>query len=94
MDIGARPAAAASAGNAPAASDLSLSIQQRLRQLGATYYLLEPWGGQQQLYRFCCKIAVGGDPNCTRYFEAIEADPLRAMSKVLAQIEPSQAGKM
>ena len=76
------------------AADPFLHTQQRLQQLGATYYLLESWGGQQQLYRFYCKMAVGGNPNYTRYFEAIESDPLRAMSQVLGQVESWRAGKM
>ena len=41
------------------------TIQNRLRQLGATYYLLGVLGGQQQRYRFYCKMAVGGNPNYT-----------------------------
>jgi hypothetical protein len=75
-------------------ADPFLRTQQRLQQLGATYYLLESWGGQQQLYRFYCKMAVGGNPNYTRYFEAIESDPLRAMSEVLGQVESWRAGRM
>ena len=30
----------------------------------------------------------------TRYFEAVETDPLRAMSRVLEQVESWHAGKM
>jgi hypothetical protein len=62
-------------------------IQDRLKQLGATYYLLETWGNQQQLYRFYCKMAVGGNTNYTHCFEYISADPMQAMSEVLKQVE-------
>ncbi len=62
-------------------------IQDRLKQLGATYYLLETWGNQQQLYRFYCKMAVGGNANYTHCFEYIGADPLQAMAEVLKQVE-------
>jgi hypothetical protein len=62
-------------------------IQDRLKQLGATYYLLETWGNQQQLFRFYCKMAVGGNANYTHCFEYIGADPLQAMSEVLKQVE-------
>jgi hypothetical protein len=62
-------------------------IQDRLKQLGATYYLLETWGNQQQLYRFYCKMAVGGNSNYTHCFEYISADPMQAMSEVLKQVE-------
>lgn len=74
----------------PAASDPFTATHARLRQLGATYYLLESlpsWGGQPQQYRFFCKVAVGGNPNFTQRFEATEAEPLRAMSQVLQQVE-------
>ncbi len=81
-----RPSPAAQA----AASDPFTAAQTRLRQLGATYYLLESlpaWGGQPQQYRFFCKVAVGGNPNFPQRFEATEAEPLRAMSQVLQQVE-------
>ena len=67
-------------------------IQERLRELGATYYLLESWGSREQLYRFYCKVAVGGNPNYTHYFEATDSDPLQAMGQVLRQVEGWRAG--
>ncbi len=69
-------------------------IQERLRRLGATYYLLESWGAQGDLYRFYCKMAVGGNPNYTRYFEAVDSDPVRVMGKVLQDVEVWRAGPM
>ena len=68
-------------------------IQLRLRELGASYYLLESWGSQRQLYRFSCKMAVGGNADFTRYFEAADADPLQAMLWVLGQVERRQGDK-
>lgn len=62
-------------------------IGRRLRELGATYYLLELWGDEQKLHRFYCRMAVGGNPNCTRYFEATDADALTAMVRVLQEVE-------
>jgi hypothetical protein len=59
---------------------------RRLQELGAVYYLLETWGERGQLFRFYCKVAVGGNPNYTRYFDAADADPLVAMGKVVQQI--------
>ncbi len=70
--------------------DTFTHIQHRLRELGATYYLLESWGDRRQLYRFYCKMAVGGNPNYTRYFEATDTAPLRAMADVLQQVEAWQ----
>lgn len=62
-------------------------IQDRLRRLGATYSLLESWGTREQLFRFYCRVAVGGNPNYTHYFEATDSDPLTAMARVLRQVE-------
>jgi hypothetical protein len=68
------------------------SVQERLRQLGAKYYLLESWGSQQQVYRFYCKMAIGGSADFTRCFEATNADPLQAMVDVLRQVEAQRDG--
>jgi hypothetical protein len=70
-----------------------LWIQQRLRRLGATYYLLEAWGGGDQLYRFHCRMALAGSPGATRHFEATDRDPFEAMSKVLREVEAWRAGR-
>jgi hypothetical protein len=69
------------------AKDPFHAIQEQLRQLGATYYLLESWGNDQQMYRFYCKMAVGGSANYTRCFEATDADPLQAMRQVLREVQ-------
>jgi hypothetical protein len=75
----------------PVSSPFS-EMQSKLRQLGATYYLLETWGNEQQFYRFYCKMAVGGNTNYTRCFESTDADPLAAMSAVLKQVEEWRGG--
>jgi len=74
-------------------NDPFTSIQQRLRELGATYFLLESWGSQGQLYRFYCKMAIGGNSNYNRYFEATDPDAIRVMSKVLNEVEAWRAGR-
>jgi hypothetical protein len=72
----------------PASDSLGFAeIQDRLRKRGATYYLLESWGNQQQYYRFSCKVAVGGNADYTHYFEAACDNPRQAMIQVLQQIE-------
>lgn len=78
---------------ASAPVDQFIYLQDRLRKYGATHYLLESWGNQEQLYRFCCKMAVEGSPNYTRYFEATDSDPLRTMAQVLQQVEAWRAGR-
>ncbi len=55
--------------------------------------MLESWGSREQLYRFYCKVAVGGNPNYTHYFEATGSDPLAAMADVLGQVEAWRAGR-
>ena len=87
-----RPVSESSPGRTSSRASISTAdpfryIQDRLRQLGATYYLLESWGNQQQMYRFYCKMAVGGSAAYTRCFEATNANPLQAMRQVLRQVE-------
>jgi hypothetical protein len=77
--------------NPPAANPFS-EMQNRLRQLGATYYLLETWGNEQQYYRFYCKMAVGGNTNYTHCFESTDSDPIAAMTTVLKQVEAWRNG--
>jgi hypothetical protein len=62
-------------------------IQERLREWGATYYVLESWGNDQPLYRFYCKMAVGKSDDYVHCFEATHADPFQAMVQVLRQVE-------
>ncbi len=74
------------AGLAPPVDRFS-QIHQRLRDLGSVYSLLETWGDQGHLYRFYCRMAIGGNPNYTRYFEATDPEPLSAMSRVVGEVE-------
>jgi hypothetical protein len=62
-------------------------VQDRLKQLGATYYLLEMFEGREEQYRFHCCIPVGGNLSYTRKYEALDPSPLGAMVKVLQQVE-------
>jgi hypothetical protein len=105
------PLGGSPSGNAPAApSNLPASapgenqsdcttqfrrMEQRLRELGATYYLLETWGSSGDRYRFFCKMALAGNAgnNRNRIFQATAADPLRAMRDVLDQVEQWHSGR-
>jgi hypothetical protein len=76
----------------PAADDEQFRwAEQRLRELGATHYLLETWGPDNNRYRFACKMALGGNTAVNRYFQAIDDDPWRAMESVLQQVEQWRA---
>jgi hypothetical protein len=68
-------------------------MERKLREYGATYYLLETWGNEGELYRFHCKMAVGNNPNYTRHFEATDRDALSAIGQVLQRVESWRAGK-
>jgi hypothetical protein len=87
-----RPAAAFVAAP-PQSLDARLQeLGTRLQRLGATYYVLERWGGQQQLYRCYCKVAVAGNADYTHCFEAVQGEPLQAMLHVLQQVETWREG--
>jgi hypothetical protein len=73
-------------------SNSFITMQDRLRQLGATYFLLETWGNQRQFYRFYCQMAVGGNSSYTHYFEATNSNSLTAMADVLRQVEAWRGG--
>jgi len=62
-------------------------LERRLRDLGATYYLLEKWGDAGGLYRFHCRMALADNPEQYRYFESTDRDPERAMADVVRQVE-------
>ncbi len=75
-------------------ADGVLYIQQRLRALGAVQYRLQAWGTEREYYRFQCRVAIAGDPSAVRYFEAADADSLRAMSRVLQAVESWRSGEI
>jgi len=72
-------------------SSEAVRVQRRLRELGAAYYALETWGTQGRLFRFHARMSVAGGTGGLRHFEAVDADPERAMTDVLGQVETWQA---
>ena len=60
-----------------------LTIQDRLRKLGARYYRLETWEDGQS-FHFVCRVAEG---ESAKIYEAHGGDPLGTMEKVLKQVE-------
>ncbi|HTU27019.1 MAG TPA: hypothetical protein VMF30_16550 [Pirellulales bacterium] len=69
-------------------------MERRLREFGATYYLLERGGTDSETFRFHCKMAIANNPTHTRTFEVTDSDPLRAMSRVVEQVEAWRAGRL
>jgi hypothetical protein len=69
-------------------------MERRLRDYGATYYLLETWVNEGERYRFICRMALANNPGHTRNFESTDTDPLRAMGRVVEQVEAWRAGRL
>ena len=74
--------------------DRFTTMERKLREYGAVYYLLETWGNEGELYRFHCRMSIANNPNYTRHFEATDRDALKAMSQVLARVEAWRAGRL
>lgn len=77
---------------APPPPDRFAAAERRLRELGATYYLLEAWGSEGNLYRFQCRMAMAASPGYTRHFEATDSNPASAIEGVIKQVEAWHAG--
>ncbi len=75
------------AGKGDAQADRFSQIQSRLRQLGAVYYRLETWGDRPQGFRFHCQMGIEGQSRLAQQFEATDTVAVRAMQRVLAEVE-------
>ncbi len=73
-------------------TDWFTRTQQRLREFGATYYVLEATGPKGDQFRFHCKIALPNSPGFERHFEATDVDATKAMQNVLQQVEAWRNG--
>jgi len=82
--------AGANAASPPAPPDTCTAqfqhVEKRLRELGATYYLLETFGDG---YRFYCEVTLAPDSDRSRkrVFQATNLEPLSAMKRVLDEVE-------
>jgi hypothetical protein len=63
-----------------------LEITQRLRSLGATYYVLECWGQPIPWYRFRCKVAMRNAAAGVTTYESTQRNPAAAAREVLEQL--------
>ncbi len=86
--------AGAAAMPAAGQTDRFTYMEGRLRDFGATYYLLERLANGGDRYRFFCQLPLAGNPGPTRNFEATDIDPLRAMNRVVEQVEAWRAGRL
>lgn len=79
------PATDSTAPSAPQGEmEMHLSL---LKKLGVAQYALEKWGAG---YRFKCAVPLGDNPDFTRQFEAIDADPLATVRQVVGEVSSWQ----
>jgi hypothetical protein len=62
------------------------ALLARLDELGGSQHELRPWGASGQLYRFSCSAAWGSAPGYSRHFEAVAAEPLAAVQRVVDEV--------
>jgi hypothetical protein len=62
-------------------------LKQQLIDLGATYMVLEKVGVDGARYRFTCQLPVAAGSPYRRKLQAIDSDPVEAMTGVLREIE-------
>lgn len=78
------------AGEAPVglAADVDplAALGRRFQELGAVYYRLESWGGDPPRRRFRCEMPLDAGRR-VRFFETHDPSPLRAMERVLREVE-------
>ncbi|MGO9114094.1 MAG: hypothetical protein ACLP9L_33175 [Thermoguttaceae bacterium] len=86
------PASAMGPAGSSSRDDQLKHVLDRLRQLGATYFVLEPCGDQNGEFRFYCRMSIGGNPQVTKPFWCFDGDALKAMTQVLKQVEDWQSG--
>ena len=63
------------------------ATERRLRQYGAAYYRLETVGKNGLEYRFFCMMPTSGGVQNPRHFEAVDSDPLVAMTRVADDVQ-------
>lgn len=77
---------------APPTEPLSwLQLSKRLNDFGIRNFRLESGEGE---FTFTCTYTPSNSPHVTRKFEAIADDPLKAVAKVLAQVEEASQQKV
>jgi hypothetical protein len=62
-------------------------IQRQLQRLGANYMILERIGSEANSYHFRCFMPVPGTGVYELPFKATDPDPVRAMERVLGDVE-------
>lgn len=84
-DLG-KPASKKKSSSQPADSLSWQKLSQRLSDYGIRNFRLES-GEEPGEFTFICTYTPSNSPHVTRKFEAVADDPLKAVAKVLAQVE-------
>jgi hypothetical protein len=63
------------------------ALYGRLEALGATVLRLEKEQAHPARYRFRCELPLPGSPGYSRFFQALDAEPAKAVQRVLADVE-------
>lgn len=61
-------------------------LEEELKSLGAKYYRLEKWGSRGEMFRFSCYVSPSETVQYRKHFQAIDADELRVMERVVREI--------
>lgn len=69
------------------------TIRQTLIRHGAQYLRLDEIKGQPTAYQFSCLMPVSNHAAYCRHFATTDSDPIRAMTRVLDEVERWQSGR-
>ncbi|HYO24096.1 MAG TPA: hypothetical protein VEQ85_04025 [Lacipirellulaceae bacterium] len=89
-------AATSTATTATAAGSIAARVEPwlaQLRSLGVAAYALEPWGGEQRMYRFHCEMPLLPGGQATEQFEAIAAEPEASVRQVASDVAAWHAAR-
>jgi hypothetical protein len=90
IPAGPEPVAPAAEKVPPASNPSDARLQallSRLAQLGGAEPNLAAWGSSGNLFRFCCRAAIGNSPSLTQHFESVAEEPAAAVEQVVAKVE-------
>ncbi len=84
---------------APLTEETELQRQQarlgmEFKRLGAQFFRLQTWGNHGELYRFSCYVSAPRNDQYQKHFQAIDADSVQAMRRVLDEVKTWRAGML
>jgi hypothetical protein len=82
---------AATVGAAPPSEPKVEELMRRLEQMGAVVMRLERQRGAPGSYLFRCELPLPQNPRYNRFFQAVDAQPARAVERVARDVEAWKA---